>query len=243
MRAVWMLLIVVRTEPIAELAVFRIAWVSDKALLLALTIPLREREAPMSISPPSDIVLDVARNADADLAASATRRLGALAATKPMDVQSFGSALDGVSPKLSVGGDSKLGMPRLTRPPQAVSSRPEREKDVALQFEASVLSAFVNEALPKNMSSYYGQGTSGEIWKSMLSDQIAHQLAKSGSLGIARHLFATHPLNEAAGPTALRAAADREFHDAEQTSGLPLSTPTSLSLGLGATAPAGRRRS
>jgi flagellar protein FlgJ len=197
----------------------------------------------MSIRPPSDIVLDVARNAAAELAASATRRLDSLTSIKTAEVQSFGSALESVSPKPSQGADSKFRTLRVASRPQAVSSGSEREKEVGLQFEASVLSAFVNDAMPKNMSSYYGQGASGEIWKSMLSDQIAHQLAKSGSLGIARRLFATHPLNQAAGPSALAAAVDRGLQDVAQSSGLPLSAPRSLGLGVGATVLAGRRRS
>jgi len=138
----------------------------------------------MSIQPPSDIVLDVARNADADLAATAARRLEALASTQASDHPNFVATLEGVSPKLSHVGDANpTKLRQASRPQNGWFNGVARGKEVAQQFEATVLSAFVNEAMPKN--AYYGQGTAGEIWKSMLSDQIAHQLAKSGSLGIA----------------------------------------------------------
>jgi flagellar protein FlgJ len=199
----------------------------------------------MSIKPPSDIVLDVARNADVDLAATATRRLEALASTRETDLSSFGSTLEGVSPKLSHDGDAALGRPRSASRPQGGSSLSKivREKEVEQQFEAMVLGAFVNEAMPKNASAYYGQGSAGEIWKSMLSDQIAHQLAKSGSLGIARRLFAKSPLNEAAGHVAVHAPLLNGLQEAAQSNSLPLSMRAGLDVGVGATALANRRRS
>ncbi len=198
----------------------------------------------MSIKPPSDIVLDVARNADVDLAATTTRRLEALATTSAMDLASFGSTLEGVSPKLSHDGDAALGSLRpASRSQGASSNKIERGKDVGEQFEAMVLGAFVNEAMPKNVSAYYGQGSAGEIWKSMLSDQIAHQLAKSGSLGIARRLFANAPLIEAAGRGAVHASLGNGLQNAAQSSSLPLSLPAGLDLGVGAMALANRRRS
>jgi peptidoglycan hydrolase FlgJ len=196
----------------------------------------------MSIKPPSDIVLDVARNADADLAATATRRLEALASTQATDLPKFSAALEGVAPKPSHDGEANPGKLRLASSPQGGSfNGVARGKEVAQQFEATVLSAFVNEAMPKN--SYYGQGTAGEIWKSMLSDQIAHQLAKSGSLGIARRLFARGPLGEAAGSDGVRTAMGNALHGAAQSSSLPLSMPTSLDSGAGAMGLANRRRS
>jgi peptidoglycan hydrolase FlgJ len=196
----------------------------------------------MSIKPPSDIVLDVARNADADLAATATRRLEALASTNATDLSKFSAALEGVAPKLSHDGDADLGRLRLAPRPQGGSlNAVARGKEVAQQFEATVLSAFVNEAMPKN--SYYGQGTAGEIWKSMLSDRIAHQLAKSGSLGIARRLFARGPLSEAASSDGVHAAIGNALQGAAQSSALPLSMPTRLDSSAGAMGLANRRRS
>ena len=63
-----------------------------------------------------------------------------------------------------------------------------------VEFEASILKTFVDAILPKDETDVYGQGSAGDIWKSMLADQIAKQIAKSGAFGISKRLFATHPL-------------------------------------------------
>ena len=61
-----------------------------------------------------------------------------------------------------------------------------------------MLNSFVNEMLPKDAESVFGQGLAGDMWKSMLADQVSRQIAKSGALGIAKRLFAAHPLSAAA---------------------------------------------
>lgn len=153
----------------------------------------------MAIEPPSDIVLDVARNADADRQAAASRRLEALAANRAGTSGTFAATLDNVASPLTRsttkggGGVSSLVAGSSSPRPAA---QPNRTTKVAQDLEATLLGPFVNEMLPKDASSVYGQGVGGDIWRSMLSDQIAHQLAKAGSLGIARRLFATHPLEK-----------------------------------------------
>ncbi len=194
----------------------------------------------MSIKPPSDIVLDVARNADADMAATATRRLEALASSQATDLPSFGVTLQGVGSTTARQAEATLAGVKL--PPRSQSTAHTgmaRGKEVAQQFEATVLSAFINDAMPKSVSAYYGQGMAGDIWKSMLSDQIAHQLAKSGSLGLARRLFVKGPLSEAAGAGGVQAS----LEGVAQSSALPLSSPTSLSLSTGSAGLSSRRRS
>ena len=56
------------------------------------------------------------------------------------------------------------------------------------QFEASVLRNFVEEMLPKSSESVYGEGTAGNIWRSMQADFMSQELAKSGGIGIASTL-------------------------------------------------------
>ena len=57
-----------------------------------------------------------------------------------------------------------------------------------------LINSFVGELLPKESASLFGAGTAGEVWRSMLSEQIARQIARSGALGLSRRLFATHPV-------------------------------------------------
>jgi len=56
------------------------------------------------------------------------------------------------------------------------------------QFEASVLRNFVEGMLPKATESVYGEGTAGNVWRSMQADFMSQELAKSGGIGIAATL-------------------------------------------------------
>jgi flagellar protein FlgJ len=59
-----------------------------------------------------------------------------------------------------------------------------------VQFEAFVLQSFVQTMLPKDASAVFGEGTAGDIWKSMLAEKMALQIAESGGIGIAKMLAA-----------------------------------------------------
>ena len=69
---------------------------------------------------------------------------------------------------------------------------PEKLGKAKIQFEAMMLNSFVSELLPKDTSEVFGQGMAGDMWRSMLAEQVSTQIAKSGKLGLARRLFATH---------------------------------------------------
>lgn len=55
-----------------------------------------------------------------------------------------------------------------------------------VQFEAFVLQSFIQAILPKDASVVFGEGTAGEVWKSMLAEKIALQVAEAGGIGIAK---------------------------------------------------------
>ena len=90
--------------------------------------------------------------------------------------------------------------------------------------------------LPKDAGSVFGEGTAGDVWRSMLSEQIARQIAKSGALGLSRRLFATHPvLPSSASWRAGEAAA------AAETSANVLSAPSAAEIANGAVLFSGRK--
>jgi hypothetical protein len=60
--------------------------------------------------------------------------------------------------------------------------------DALSQFEAFVLQSFVQTMLPKDADSVFGRGTAGEVWKSMMAEMLAGELARSGRVGIARQI-------------------------------------------------------
>ena len=53
------------------------------------------------------------------------------------------------------------------------------------QFESFVLRNFVDSMLPSDEGSYFGTGSAGKIWKSMLAERIGDEMAKDGGIGIA----------------------------------------------------------
>jgi flagellar protein FlgJ len=71
----------------------------------------------------------------------------------------------------------------------AGSAKAANPKEKAYQqFEASVLRNFVEEMLPKATENVYGEGTAGNVWRSMQADFMSQELAKSGGIGIAATL-------------------------------------------------------
>jgi peptidoglycan hydrolase FlgJ len=63
-----------------------------------------------------------------------------------------------------------------------------KKKVAYQQFEAGVLRNFVEEMLPKSSGTLYGEGTAGNVWRSMQADYMSQELAKSGGIGIASTL-------------------------------------------------------
>ena len=145
----------------------------------------------MSISPPSDIVLDVARAADPTRYQVAADRLAKMSSTAP--AEPFSETLD------SLASDTRsTSIPAPSRPISHTDSSAAARK--AYQgFETMTLQTFIEAAMPEDDSAVYGSGTAGSVWKSMLSEQIANQMAKSGGVGIATEL-ARHAMSALKAP-------------------------------------------
>jgi len=95
--------------------------------------------------------------------------------------------------------------------------------------------------LPKDSSNVFGQGTAGDMWRSMLAEQVAQQIAKSGALGLAKRLFATHEL-QPRDWSAHPGEASKAASDAAQMSANILSAPVAAEFDNGAVLFAGRKR-
>lgn len=185
----------------------------------------------MAISPPSDIILDVARAADPERLKVATAKLDRLADTA-------GTAFASLMPEVSEAGKAVAALadagpaadPAPSTPFDLHRARLRLQNETALasrvdaasasagnprsraleSFEAMVLSTFVGSMLPEGAEDVYGSGTAGDVWKSMLSDQLGKQMAKAGGIGIADRLLAGHVPNldaGAAGASPLRLTA------------------------------------
>ena len=72
------------------------------------------------------------------------------------------------------------------------------------------LKTFVEASMPEDATGIFGSGTAGEVWKSMLAEQIANQMARAGGIGIAAQLakFETQATPATPAPVGPTSAAD-----------------------------------
>ncbi len=146
----------------------------------------------MSIAPPSDIILDVAQAADPQRLQAATSKLNGLAAgmgdtasmAHPGD---FAAILAGAAGTKTAGSKSLAGS---TLFPMAAGALPSSGSPYR-KFEAVLLQTFIQEMLPKD-EHLFGDAASADICRSMLAEQLATQLSKSGKIGIAQLIEKAH---------------------------------------------------
>jgi peptidoglycan hydrolase FlgJ len=192
----------------------------------------------MAFNPRTDVVLEVASAADPSRATFAAQRLSALAgpngpaADFTADLDRAAATGSAASAPLANAADarSRLG---------EISGGSEKVGKAKTQFEAMMLNSFVSELLPKDTGEVFGQGTAGDMWRSMLAEQVSTQIAKSGRLGLARRLFATHEVG--LHPGRVGEAAKNLGEPAAQMSANILSAPAAADPGNGAVLFGGRK--
>jgi Rod binding domain-containing protein len=123
----------------------------------------------LAISPPGDIIMDVMRAAEPERAQAARAQLQRIA--------------EGARPPAAFEATTSLASARV----------PAKEGEGPYQkFEAMVLGTFFQSMMPDSTSSVYGEGMSGDIWKSLLAQQLGDTVAQRGGIGIANRLLADH---------------------------------------------------
>ena len=176
----------------------------------------------MAFNPRTDVVLEVASAADPSRATLAAQRLNALAGPNAPTAD-FAADLD------RAAGPGSAATAPLTNAADARSrlaeaqGGPDKLHQAKTQFEAMMLNSFVSELLPKDTGEVFGQGMAGDMWRSMLAEQVSTQIAKSGKLGLARRLFATHEVGSH--PGRIGEAAKTVGESAAQMSANILSAP------------------
>ena len=127
----------------------------------------------MAISPPSDIVLDVAK------------------AAEPAGLQAARAALvnrtTGAAGTFSLGEEPAMPGMGLGRAPDVATPNESMKR-----FEAMVLQTFIENMMPKNTESVYGKGMAGDMWKSMMAEKLANVMAERGGIGIADRVLGDH---------------------------------------------------
>jgi flagellar protein FlgJ len=192
----------------------------------------------MTFNPRTDVVLEVASAADPSRATLAAQRLNALAGPNA-PAADFAADLDraagpgsATTAPLANAGDARS---RLAE----AQGGPDKTRQAKTQFEAMMLNSFVSELLPKDTGEVFGQGMAGDMWRSMLAEQVSTQIAKSGKLGLARRLFATHEV--ASHPGRIGEAAKTVGEPAAQMSANILSAPAAAEPENGAVLFGGRK--
>ncbi len=134
----------------------------------------------MSINPASDIVLDVARAAAPGQSMAATERLWRLGSVAPA-----ASGFAGMMASAGADGDARRQIAVMSGAPAPTGAGPSNDRAKALKgVEELVLQRLVEAMLPKEDSGVFGSGTAGDVWRSMLAEQLAKQIGKTVDLGL-----------------------------------------------------------
>ena len=157
----------------------------------------------MAGTPPSDIVLGVALAADPQKYRAAADRLRRASAA--------GDVVPASAWEASVAQAAEASQAGAASPPVAgaapgVPRQARSAPDAFGQLEAVVMQTFIQSMLPKNATHVFGKGIAGDIWKSMLAEKLANEVARSGHIGLAKRLQAGSAAGRQ-GPMASGAAA------------------------------------
>ncbi len=122
----------------------------------------------------TDLILDVIRAADPEKRSAALSKLDSFSSGP-----SFKSALD-VADKTSAS--------RYARPVAYTTRDVHQSSRVQtnVEFEAVILSSLIQSIIPASLESSFGKGLGGSYVKSLLSEQIAKQIASTAEFGIAK---------------------------------------------------------
>jgi flagellar protein FlgJ len=144
----------------------------------------------VSIKPPSDILLDVARAADPAKSTAAVERLTRLGADGGVDDVQFRDVL------------GKVNAPRSSLPAIAelrfANMQPEKAKETAQTkayqgFTALLLENLVDNMMPDDDDGFFGSEAGAGEWRSMLAQELGTSLSKSVDLGIgSKHVKSAH---------------------------------------------------
>ena len=150
----------------------------------------------MAISPPGDIIMDVARAADPASVEAARARLAEIARGRA------------------------TGEPFEAQPsaPRATVRRQSDVPETFVKFEAMVLQSFLQSMLPEDNEAVYGEGLAGDMWRSFLANELGTKMAEAGGIGIASRVLGEHSMSgEKKIPVAGLPGAEAKTATAEQS--------------------------
>jgi hypothetical protein len=147
----------------------------------------------MSIKPPSDLIIDVMRQADPVRAREAAERLTAIGrsakpAAAPVDFSTYvkSAIFEATAGERKAGPQAQL--PLSLPQGDTAGVRAESKMSPGEQLEAFVLTSLIETMMPKDAESVFGSGTAGSYWRSMLAEKLAAELTMAGGVGLREQL-------------------------------------------------------
>lgn len=146
----------------------------------------------MSISPPSDILLDslrgvdpAARNASLEKLRQYSRTVITPANGEPTFKSQLVKTQANAMPFNAQSALTELRNDAVLRQQPATPA-----KSALQQFEGAFLKNFIDTMQPSKTASLYGTGTAGSVWQSFMSDAVSQKISEAGGVGIAKSLEA-----------------------------------------------------
>lgn len=155
----------------------------------------------MGISPATDLIIDVMRQADPVRTREAAERLAQIGRTTvpKHDAGDFAAHVTRAISKitsepssgpwqLSIRDEAGPEAPLRVTPTGPGGVRPSEKMSPSEQLEAFVLTSLVETMMPKDAENVFGSGTAGAYWRSMLAEKLAAELTMAGGVGLREQL-------------------------------------------------------
>jgi len=158
----------------------------------------------MAIAPPTDIVLDTLMAADPLKSKAVAEQLSQLRPSRAGDFETAMAEPAAAPPAAATQEKPATPAQPTFRTAARIDTTPAGRKAIPpafRKFEAFVLQTFIEAMLPHGSAVNFGKGVAGDVWRSMLAEQLGAAVANSGGVGIAKFLAAAHPDAKAALPS------------------------------------------
>jgi hypothetical protein len=143
-----------------------------------------------------DLILGVSRAADTAKQREAAARLERLSRPAGAEVATSDWASGTIPADSSSDWSTELRRAAIAQSDKTSVPNPvpaadgSAKPDAYVQFEALLLQNMVEAMMPQDSESMFGSGTAGGMWKSMLAEKVAAEIARSGATGIAKQMAA-----------------------------------------------------
>jgi flagellar protein FlgJ len=143
----------------------------------------------MGVTLPSDLIVEVMRNADPVRMKTAQANLQSLeSADEFSDMLASKFVPPSGSPQLVITPSLQDGL--LESPIPSGGAQAPMSPEAYVQFERMVLRNLLESLLPNVGSGVFGTGPTAGVWRSLAADQLASLYADAGGIGIASALAA-----------------------------------------------------